>query len=160
MYTVSCFKKHEPSYFVIVQQISYDALGELLSNRQQGAIVFLNPDGSEPEREREPSMWKRFLEQGTQERKSQMKKIVNGRQKAKKEVQEPAWSVRNLLISLLGENKKTSTSLDAYNIYDRKADFRNDYGWSVTVNGDDYEPLKLSDFGAYLVNLTAVILYP
>nr|GEU42782.1 vicilin-like seed storage protein At2g28490 [Tanacetum cinerariifolium] len=105
--------------------VSFDALGELLSNRQEGAIVFLNPDGSEPERE--PNMWKRFLEQGTHERKSQMKKIVNTRRKAEKEVEEPTWSLRSLWISLLGENKKTSTSLDAYNIYDRKADFRNDY---------------------------------
>ncbi|GJX53232.1 hypothetical protein Tco_0281601 [Tanacetum coccineum] len=76
--------------------------------------------------------------------------------KAWKEVENPTWSVRSLLISLLGENKKTSTSLDAYNIYDRKSDFKTDYGFSLEVNRDDYEPLRLSDFGAYLVNLTAV----
>ncbi|PWA47894.1 rmlC-like jelly roll fold protein [Artemisia annua] len=151
----SVLKGFDKQTLATALNVSYDALGELLSNRKEGAIVFLNPDGSEPEREREPSMWKSFLEQGTHERKSQMKKIVNVRQKAEKEVEKSTWSLRSMLISLLGENKKTSTSLDAYNIYDRKADFRNDYGWSVAVNGDDYEPLKLSDFGAYLVNLTA-----
>ncbi|GJX49200.1 hypothetical protein Tco_0276045 [Tanacetum coccineum] len=77
--------------------------------------------------------------------------------KAWKEVENPTWSVRSLLISLLGENKKTSTSLDAYNIYDRKSDFKTDYGFSLEVNRDNYEPLRLSDFGAYLVNLTAFL---
>ncbi|GKD25870.1 hypothetical protein Tco_1232084 [Tanacetum coccineum] len=51
----------------------------------------------------------------------------------------------------------TNTSLDAYNIYDRKSDLRNDYGFNVEVNRDDYEPLRLSDFRAYLVNLTAIM---
>lgn len=117
--------------------------------------MYLNPDGSEPQRE--PSMWKRFLEQGTHERKAQMKRIVNVRQNPDEFGAKPTWSMTEFFNFIFG-NKKSSSGddLDSYNIYDRKADFRNDYGWSVEVNGDDYEPLKMSDFGVYLVNLTAV----
>ncbi|KAJ0497838.1 putative rmlC-like cupin domain superfamily, rmlC-like jelly roll protein [Helianthus annuus] len=131
--------------------VSYDAIDELLSSRQEGAIVFLNPSGKSTDR---PNMWKRFLELGPHERKTKMNGIVNVVQKTDEEAEMSTWSLKKLLVSLLGENK--DDDLKAYNIYSEdKADFRNDYGWSVEVDGDDYEPLKLSDFAVYLVNLTA-----
>ncbi|XP_071732073.1 vicilin-like seed storage protein At2g28490, partial [Rutidosis leptorrhynchoides] len=134
--------------------VTYDVIDELLSTRQQGAIVYLNPDASEPQTE--PSMWKRFLEQGTDERKTQMKRILNARQKPDKTEEKSTWSVTEFVNFIFGNKKGSSgDDLDSYNIYDRKADFRNDFGWSVEVDGDDYEPLKASDFGVYLVNLTA-----
>ncbi|KAG0477417.1 hypothetical protein HPP92_014258 [Vanilla planifolia] len=44
---------------------------------------------------------------------------------------------------------------DAYNLYDRKPDFRNKYGWSIELNEHDYAPLKKSNVAVFLVNLTA-----
>lgn len=82
----------------------------------------------------------------------QMKGIVNVAQKTDEET----WSLTKFLNSLLGKTEVNDKSLDAHNIYSEKADFSNDYGWSIEVDGDDYEPLKLSDFAVYLVNLTAV----
>ncbi|XP_020590037.1 vicilin-like seed storage protein At2g28490 [Phalaenopsis equestris] len=43
---------------------------------------------------------------------------------------------------------------DAYNVYDREPDFKNDYGWSVEINGDDYLPLKQSDISITLLSLS------
>lgn len=130
-------------------------VNELFSSRQQGPIVFLNPDS---ESQDEPSMWKRFLEQGTQDRKTQMKKVVNVRRNSNEEGEKPStWSLMKVFNGIFGKNTvNKDKSLDSYNIFNRKADFKNDYGWSIEVNGDDYEPLKLSDFSVYLVNLTAV----
>nr|XP_043624415.1 vicilin-like seed storage protein At2g28490 [Erigeron canadensis] len=132
--------------------VSSDVVGELLSSRQQqGAIVYLSPEDVP---QKEPSTWKKFLDLGTNERKTQMKKLVHVPQKVEEE--KPAWSFGGIFNSVFGNKKDSSDKkLGSYNIYDRKADFRNDYGWSVEVNGDDYEPLKWSDFAVYLVNLTA-----
>ncbi|KAK9079075.1 hypothetical protein SSX86_000745 [Deinandra increscens subsp. villosa] len=137
--------------------VSHDAIDELLSSRQEGAIVFLNPDGGDQPRD-EPSMWKRFLELGPHERKMQMKGIVDGGRKPTDddEAETSVWfSLRKLVVDYFGTNKDSDKSLDSYNIYNDEADFRNDYGWSVEVDGDDYDQLKLSDFAVYLVNLTA-----
>ncbi|KAK1429121.1 hypothetical protein QVD17_11323 [Tagetes erecta] len=128
--------------------VSHDMVDEFLSSRQEGSIVFLNPDGEPRD---EPSMWKRFLELGTHERKMQMKRLVNVEQN----VDEETWSLTRLVNSLFGKNEVNDKSLDSHNIYSDKADFSNDFGWSIEVDGDDYEPLKLSDFAVYLVNLTA-----
>ena len=45
---------------------------------------------------------------------------------------------------------------EAYNLYDRKADFTNDYGSSIAVGENKYAPLKNTGIGVYFVNLTAV----
>ncbi|XWS52707.1 hypothetical protein CRYUN_Cryun11dG0093800 [Craigia yunnanensis] len=37
----------------------------------------------------------------------------------------------------------------------RSPDFRNNYGWSIVLDGSEYGPLKDSGIGIYLVNLTA-----
>jgi len=54
------------------------------------------------------------------------------------------------------ENKDRADSPDSYNLYDRKPDFRNAYGWSSALDGGDYSPLKIPDIGVFHVNLTAV----
>ncbi|KAL7115697.1 hypothetical protein ACP275_04G198200 [Erythranthe tilingii] len=69
-----------------------------------------------------------------------------------------AWSIRKLLFSVFGkvDNKKMeSKKPHSYNIYDRKPDFENNYGWSTALNGSHYSPLKHEDLGVYLVNLSA-----
>lgn len=116
--------------------------------------MYLKPDS---ESEKEPSLWKRFLDQGKHEKQAQMKRIVQVRVK-NDEGEKTTWSLTDFVNSMFGVNRKKgdSKSLDSYNIYDRKPDFKNDYGWSIEVNENDYEPLKKSDFGVYLVNLTAV----
>lgn len=53
------------------------------------------------------------------------------------------------------DTRNTRRSPDAYNIYKRRPDFKNNYGWSVALDGSDYKPLKHSGIGVYLVNLTA-----
>ena len=78
-----------------------------------------------------------------------------------KEEEEPKWSLRKLLISVFGkepnlEDNKRKTQ-DSYNLYDRKPDFKNNYGWSMAIDESEYWPLGHSGIGIYLVNLTAVI---
>ncbi|XP_076910454.1 vicilin-like seed storage protein At2g28490 isoform X2 [Bidens hawaiensis] len=133
--------------------VSTEVVGELLTSRQEGAIVFLNPDSSTSQ----PSMWTRFLEQGNHERKTQMMRIANvGTKKTGKEAKKLSWSLRNQLVSVFRKVKGKDDDLGSYNIYgDKEADFRNDFGWSLQVDGDDFKELRLSDFAVYLVNLTA-----
>ncbi|CAD5166711.1 unnamed protein product [Musa acuminata subsp. malaccensis] len=73
------------------------------------------------------------------------------------------WTWRKLLTGILGGGfgdrnrgkKRPVRSPDPYNVYDRDPDFRNDYGWSLALDEHDYHPLKHSDIGVYVVNLTA-----
>lgn len=44
----------------------------------------------------------------------------------------------------------------AYNLYDRKPGFQNDYGSSIAVDEHEYGPLRYTGVGVYFVNLTAV----
>ncbi|KAJ4764293.1 Vicilin-like antimicrobial peptides 2-2 [Rhynchospora pubera] len=68
----------------------------------------------------------------------------------------PLKHLNGLLIWLFGtQEDNTVRAPDPYNIYDRDPGFRNNYGWSTALDENDYEPLKDSDIGVYLVNLTA-----
>ncbi|KAK3151553.1 hypothetical protein QOZ80_3AG0247380 [Eleusine coracana subsp. coracana] len=81
-----------------------------------------------------------------------------------------AWSWTKLLNRFIGgghadataenkkykkKKKKKGSEPEPYNLYDNEPGFRNTYGWTVAVDRHDYEPLKHSDIGVYLVNLTA-----
>lgn len=62
-----------------------------------------------------------------------------------------------MLSWLLGiQDNNTGKTPDPYNLYDRDPGFHNNYGWSTALDEHDYEPLKYSDIGVYLVNLKAV----
>ena len=78
------------------------------------------------------------------------------------------WTLTKLLGSILGfnnngghrrnENKKRGGPVrgpDSYNLYDRAPSFKNPFGWTISLDEHDYHPLKDSDIGVYLVNLTA-----
>ncbi|KAJ0978395.1 hypothetical protein J5N97_013869 [Dioscorea zingiberensis] len=73
------------------------------------------------------------------------------------------WTWRKMLGSLLnkgkgkgkGKGKDPVRAPDSYNLYDREPDYKNNFGWSLALDEYDYAPLKHSDFGVYLVNLTA-----
>ena len=54
------------------------------------------------------------------------------------------------------KSDKTVRAPEPYNLFDHEPGFRNTYGWSISVDKHDYEPLGHSDIGVYLVNLTAV----
>ncbi|PIA38632.1 hypothetical protein AQUCO_02700095v1 [Aquilegia coerulea] len=72
--------------------------------------------------------------------------------------EQDSWTWRKLLGFVFSENankKDKKSSSHAYNLYDRKPDFENNHGSSRALTYDDYEPLRHSDIGVYLVNLTA-----
>jgi hypothetical protein len=58
------------------------------------------------------------------------------------------------------KGKKKGGAPEPYNLYDSEPGFRNAYGWTVSVDKHQYEPLKHPDIGVYLVNLTAVRALP
>jgi hypothetical protein len=81
----------------------------------------------------------------------------------------PTWSWRKLVNRFIGggagggdtaetnkKGKKKGGATEPYNLYDSEPGFRNSYGWTVSVDKHQYEPLKHPDIGVYLVNLTAV----
>lgn len=88
-------------------------------------------------------------------------------QKQEDEGVKKTWSWRKLLDLIMWEvdedvddrrnpNEPASPAApDSYNLYDRRPDFQNDYGWSIALDEDDYAPLKHSGLGVYLVNLSS-----
>ena len=62
----------------------------------------------------------------------------------------------NVAEPLINKKDKTVRAPEPYNLYDHEPGFRNTYGWSVSIDRHAYEPLRHSDIGVYLVNLTAV----
>ncbi|XP_074573849.1 LOW QUALITY PROTEIN: vicilin-like seed storage protein At2g28490 [Curcuma longa] len=84
------------------------------------------------------------------------------------EEEEQRWSWRELLTNFMigvgggssGDDRRNAKkepvrSPDPYNLYDRDPDVKNKYGWSLALDEHDYKPLKHSDIGVYIVNLTA-----
>ncbi|CAD6203557.1 unnamed protein product [Miscanthus lutarioriparius] len=80
----------------------------------------------------------------------------------------PTWSWRKLVNRFIGgaggggvtlesnkKGKKKGGAPEPYNLYDSEPGFRNSYGWTVSVDKQQYEPLKHPDIGVYLVNLTS-----
>lgn len=128
---------------------------EILSTQNEGPIVFISDSHS-------PSMWAKFLQLKEKERLEHLKRMVEFQQEPQDQEQEveEEWSWRKLLKSVFRtQNKKergTRKSPDSYNLYDRRPDFQNNYGWSIALDHSDYTPLKHSGIGVYLVNLTAV----
>lgn len=117
-----------------------------------------------------PSLWTKFLQLKKEDKVQHLKKIMQeqhieeeeNEDDGEEDEQQTSWSWRKLFKSVFGiENKKTdikdtTDSPDSYNLYDRKPDFRNTYGWSSALDGSDYPPLKIPDIGVFHVNLTAV----
>lgn len=143
-------------------QVSEGELNELLTGQNNGPIVYLSETHSEPH---SPSMWSKFLDMEQDEKLAHMKRVVRirGGDFEQEEEAKPTWSFRKLLISMFGKANKRGDKRarvgkgpDSYNIYDRKPDYKNNYGWSIALDESDYSPLKHDDFGVYLVNLTAV----
>ncbi|XP_024437440.2 vicilin-like seed storage protein At2g28490 [Populus trichocarpa] len=127
-----------------------------MTRQQESPIVFLG-DSRAPR----PSPWRKFLQLKEQDRLQHLKRMVKFQQPPNQEEEQMTWSWRNLLNSIFGqENKKkceNGKSPDSFNIYDRRPNFRNNYGWITAIDESDYQPLRHSGIGVCLVNLTAVI---
>ncbi|KFK32293.1 hypothetical protein AALP_AA6G223800 [Arabis alpina] len=134
--------------------VSQPELQQMMMSQFRGPIVHIT--------ERAPTMWTSFLGLREEEKHKHFKKLLEMKQGSSQNKQyDSSSSWRNIVRSILDltveKNKGSGSSEceDSYNIYDRKHDFQNDYGWSVALDSEDYEPLKNSGVGVYLVNLTA-----
>ncbi|KZV35144.1 hypothetical protein F511_06850 [Dorcoceras hygrometricum] len=157
-YPRSVLSGFDPLTLSTAFNVSEGELSELLTGQNKGPIVYLSEPHSKP------GMWSKFLDMEQDQKLAHMKRIVRvrGGDFDQEEEVKPTWSFRKLLISLFGNAGKRGDKRgrvgkgpDSYNIYDRKPDYKNDYGWSIALDEHDYSPLKHDDFGVYLVNLTA-----
>lgn len=123
----------------------------ILSQQQEGPIVYLTES-------RAPSIWTKFSQLQEQDRLKHLKKLIQ-EEPNQEEEQPTEWSWRKLFDSFFGSEDKNikDKAPDCYNIYKRSPDFKNNYGWSIALDGSDDNPLKYSGIGIYLVSLTAVI---
>lgn len=139
-------------------QVSQEDVGEMLTRQSYGPIVYLS-DTRSPGHRHSPSLWSEFMDMEHHQKMGYVRRIVRLRED-NLEDEQSQWSFRKLLVSFLGrkgDRKKTrGKGPEAYNIYDRKPDFQNNYGWSIALDDKDYSPLRQEDIGVYLVNLTAV----
>lgn len=62
------------------------------------------------------------------------------------------WSAMHMHMYLLG----ASGASKPFNLLKKKADFKNDNGWSSTVDRKAFSDLKQTDLGMFAVNLKAV----
>ncbi|KAJ7947776.1 Vicilin-like seed storage protein [Quillaja saponaria] len=139
--------------------VSTAELKSIMTRQQEGPIVYVSDSQA-------PSLWTKFLQLKEEDRLHHLKKMVDFQQQpTQEEVEEEQtnWSWRKLLNSAFANDKKpdnkrskgTHESPDSYNLYNKKPDYRNSYGWSIAVDESDYSPLESSGIGLYLVNLTA-----
>ncbi|KAA8544008.1 hypothetical protein F0562_021815 [Nyssa sinensis] len=131
--------------------VSISELRKVMTRQQSGPIVFLDSHS--------PSIWTQFLNQKEHERLAHLKRMVHFEEEETDNEEQPTWSFRKFLDSVFGEenkrDNKRSKSSDSYNLYDKHPDYKNNYGWSISLDESDYSPLSHSGSGIYLVNLTA-----
>ncbi|KAF5470668.1 hypothetical protein F2P56_011167 [Juglans regia] len=141
--------------------VSFSEVQDILSRQREGPIVYVPESHS-------PSVWSKFLQMKERDRLQHLKKLVDfheprddDEEEEEEQQQQITWSWRKLLNSVLGKepskrgDKRTRRTPDSYNLYKRRPDFRNNYGWSVALDESDYTPLKHSGISVFLVNLTA-----
>ncbi|XP_044480043.1 vicilin-like seed storage protein At2g28490 [Mangifera indica] len=132
--------------------VTADEVEDILNRQQEGPIVYISDSHA-------PSMWSKFLQLKEQERLHHLKRLAESQQEPQQE-DPKTWSWRKLLNSVFRaedrkETRATNGHKGAYNIYNRRPHFKNNYGWSIALDESDYKPLKHSGIGVYLVNLTA-----
>ncbi|XP_077233003.1 vicilin-like seed storage protein At2g28490 [Tasmannia lanceolata] len=132
--------------------VSTDELATILGRQKGGPIVFMR--GSESDQK---NVWTSLMKLKQKEREEQRQFEEDGEDREQEEVKE--WTWRKFLRSFIGkENKRRESGVgypDSYNLYDRSPDFKNNYGWSLAIDENDYKPLRHSGIGVYYVNLTA-----
>ncbi|XP_059664423.1 vicilin-like seed storage protein At2g28490 [Cornus florida] len=143
----------DPQTLAAALNISAAEVRELTTRQQSGPIIRLS--NSHP-----PSLWTQFLHLEEHERLAHLKRMVYLEEEANED-EVPTWSFRKLLTSVFGEKnkdediKRSRTSPDSCNLYNRQPDYKNRYGWCTSLDESDYSPLSNSGNGIYLVNLTA-----
>ncbi|XP_047330167.1 vicilin-like seed storage protein At2g28490 [Impatiens glandulifera] len=149
--------------------VSISELDEIMTRQTKGPIVYITDDihhdhEHKHDKELQPELsWSRFLKLENKDRLKAMTRFMNsvggGDNNEEEGSKEPRW-FEKLSRTMFGiENDKSMTGKtqapDSYNLYTRKPDFKNDYGWSLALDAHDYHPLTHSDIGVFLVNLTA-----
>ncbi|XP_007015475.2 PREDICTED: vicilin-like seed storage protein At2g28490 [Theobroma cacao] len=148
-YPTSILAGFGPETLSTAFNVSVSKLTGILSQQQEGPIVYLTES-------RAPSIWTKFSQLQEQDRLKHLKKLIQ-EEPNQEEEQPTEWSWRKLFDSFFGSEDKNikDKAPDCYNIYKRSPDFKNNYGWSIALDGSDDNPLKYSGIGIYLVSLTA-----
>ncbi|PKU64877.1 Vicilin-like antimicrobial peptides 2-2 [Dendrobium catenatum] len=143
-----------------------EEVGVLTLGRTAGPIIFIHGNEADYLQQLNGAV-KSAME--TMKKTRRLAQDVNGKieMEAKEEKKKGACTLTSILSPIFSGEPSTEMNEarrpvgdpvkapDAYNIYDRDPDFRNDYGWSIEVNEHDYLPLKQSDISVFLVNLSA-----
>ena len=141
-------------------QVTYEELSTVMRGLYDGPIIYM--EGSHQPRKLAAYMQSQLRK--TQNQVAWEDNEEHENQTPSQKQQPIKWSLRKLLNSFFGrqeeqkqqqQNQQNVDYPDSYNLYDRKPDFQNDYGWSLALDGDDYAPLRKSGVGIYLVNLIA-----
>ncbi|KAH7863078.1 hypothetical protein Vadar_013088 [Vaccinium darrowii] len=153
-YPTSVLAGFEHSTISTALNVSESQVRQILTRQKSGPIISLSNFDSNPHQSR---VWTQFLEMKHHERVQCLKRMVQVHEEATEEDDEPIimWLFRKLLNSVFEQEEGRSERVDAYNLFDRKPDFENNYGSSVALDQSDYSPLRQSGIGLYLVNLTA-----
>ena len=124
-----------------------------MSGQGSGPIVFVKDS-------HRPSTWAKFLEMKNQDKFKHLKRILMGFDGEIELKNDGKWSWRKLLKAVIGipDKKQHVEPNEPYNLYNRKPDFKNSYGWSIALDDSDYSALSNSGIGVYIVHLTAVII--
>lgn len=138
-----------------MEQVPEEEIQTILGSQTGGPIVMMTGDVAEGKDRRR--------REGDRGRKDLLLDFDS------EEEEEQRWSWRELLTNFMigvgggssGDDRRNGKkepvrSPDPYNLYDRDPDVKNKYGWSLALDEHDYKPLKHSDIGVYIVNLTAV----
>ncbi|KAK2370779.1 vicilin seed storage protein [Trifolium repens] len=154
---VSVLSGFQPQILESAFNVSESELKKLFSKQHEGPIVHVGHSHSKAS-----SLWTKFLQLKEDEKLHHMKKMLQDQEENEDNNDEvekkTSWSWRKLLESVFGDEIKNAKivshkSPHSVNLYDRKPDFKNSYGWSVALDGSDYSPLKSSGIGIYHVNL-------
>ncbi|KAK1322357.1 hypothetical protein QJS10_CPA03g01291 [Acorus calamus] len=155
-YPTSVLAGFDKRTLVTAFNVTNEQLREFLGRQNSGPIVYVTEA-------KQPHTWASLLRLKQEEGRA-MKQVEEDDQKEEDPHQkggddEPTWTWRKLLNSFLGKGRRGKKgpvrAPDSYNLYNRKPDFQNKYGWTMALDESDYAPLKHSGIGVYFVNLTA-----
>ncbi|KAH7863319.1 hypothetical protein Vadar_016091 [Vaccinium darrowii] len=156
-YPTSILAGFERSTISTALNVSESQVRQILTTQTSGPIISLSNSHSDSQQSR---VWTQFLEMRHRERVQCLKRMATHfEEEVTEEEEEPI--MRKLLNSVFGKEvtgnhvRRSSKKPHSYNLFNRKPDFENDYGSSVTLDQSDYSPLKRSGVGLYLVNLKA-----
>ncbi|KAL6009365.1 hypothetical protein ACLOJK_022594 [Asimina triloba] len=150
---ISVLAGFDPNTLSTALNVTFDELRPMMESQEAGPIMFMRSSEKQIRRKLFMQLKQRQEEAG-QGRKYWAEDEDDNNEEDSETV---AWSWKKLLDFVLGkENKKdTAKAPDSYNLYERKPDFRNNYGRSLALDESDYAPLKDSGIGVYLVYLSA-----